>query len=74
MNYDEFKQFVTDNVSQFLSDENQIEEIEEKQIYKNHVALDALIVRFANINISPTIYMNNFFEDNHCQIPDQDVL
>lgn len=62
MNYDEFKQFVTDNVSQFLSDENQIEEIEEKQIYKNHVTLDALIVKFANINISPTIYMNNFLK------------
>lgn len=64
MNYDEFKQFVTDNVSQFLSDENQIEEIVEKQIYKNHVTMDALIVKFANINISPTVYMNNFFEDN----------
>ena len=64
MNYDEFKQFVTDNVSQFLSDENQIEEIVETQIYKNHVTMDALIVKFANINISPTVYMNNFFEDN----------
>lgn len=64
MNYDEFKRFVIENVSQFLSDENQIEEIEEKQIYKNHVTLDALIVKFANINISPTVYMNNFFEDN----------
>lgn len=64
MNYDEFKLFVKEHVSQYISQSDQIDKIIERQICKNHVNKDALIVNFKNINVSPTIYFNDYWKND----------
>ena len=73
MNYDEFKLFVKEHLNQYIFQNNQINKITERQICKNHVNKDALIVEFKNSNISPTIYLNDFWNNNLSENEAQEI-
>lgn len=64
MNYDEFKLFVKNNVGAYFAADDQVTDVVIKEIYKNGVSLDGLYVTPANVNISPVIYLNNYYVKN----------
>lgn len=59
MTYEEFKKEIIKKISKELLD---VEEIKVSTVSKNNgVKLDGLVIREKNINISPTIYLNNYY-------------
>lgn len=64
MNYDEFKLFVKENVGAYFDTEEQVKDVVIKEIHKNGISLDGLLVTPANVNISPVIYLNNYYVRN----------
>lgn len=64
MNYDEFKVFVKDNVGAYFANDDLVTDVVIKEIHKNGVSLDGLYVKPANVNISPVIYLNNYYIKN----------
>lgn len=64
MNYDEFKLFVKENVGAYFDTEEQVKDVVIKEIHKNGISLDGLLVTPANVNISPVIYLNNYYDRN----------
>lgn len=64
MNYDEFKLFVKENVGEYFDSEEQVKDVVIKEIHKNGISLDGLLVTPANVNISPVIYLNNYYVRN----------
>lgn len=64
MNFEEFKQAVVDNVKDFLPGKYEDSEIGIKQVVKNNdTVLDAVTIQDPDSNVSPVIYLNNFYED-----------
>ena len=61
MKYDEFKLFVKENVGEYYDTEEQVKDVVIKEIHKNGISLDGLLVTPANVNISPVIYLNNYY-------------
>lgn len=61
MNYEEFLVYVSKGIEQILSDEKKVSV--RKVIKNNGIELDALTIMDPLSNISPTIYLNTYYED-----------
>lgn len=63
LNYDEFKQAVADNIKDYLPEKYEDSHVEVKEVIKNNnIVLDGLVVASPDSNVSPTIYLNNYYE------------
>lgn len=64
MSFDEFKDAVVANIKDYLPDKYEEADIEIKQVLKNNdTMLDGITIRTPDSNMSPTIYLNNFYEE-----------
>lgn len=64
MNFEEFKQAVVDNIKDFLPEKYEDANVELKQVLKNNdTMLDAVTIQDPDSNVSPTIYLNAFYEE-----------
>lgn len=61
LNYNEFKDYVKDNITEFIPDKYPVSSVEIVPVNKNYETLDGLIIRLEGINIAPAIYLNDFF-------------
>lgn len=64
MNYENFKTAVTASVQEYFG-ENAIITLH-PIVKNNHVILDGLTIQEKTVNISPTIYLNYYYEDYRC--------
>ncbi len=63
LNYDEFKQAVADNIKDYLPAKYEESHVEVKEVIKNNnTVLDGLVVTSPDSNVSPTIYLNHYYE------------
>lgn len=63
LNYDEFKQAVADNIKDYLPAKYEDSYVEVKEVIKNNnTVLDGLVVTSPDSNVSPTIYLNDYYE------------
>lgn len=63
MTFDEFKQEIADNIKEHLPDKYADSIVQVNAVQKNNETLDALSVTSPDSNVSPTIYLNSFYED-----------
>ena len=63
MTFDEFKQEITDNIKEYLPDKYADSIVQVNAVQKNNETLDALTITSPDSNMSPTIYLNSFYED-----------
>lgn len=63
LSFDEFKDYVADQIKGFLPDKFEDADVSITQINKNNQHLDALNIRNPEGNVSPVVYLNSFFED-----------
>lgn len=64
MNYKEFKDYIIENIKEFLPEKFQRTVVEIQEITKNNnMKLDCLVVKSPENNIYPTININNFFKE-----------
>ena len=61
MTYESFKQQLVDNLKPFFSSDTQISI--QPFPHNNRLILDGLTILEPGINISPTIYLNHYFEE-----------
>ena len=61
MEYNEFLSYIKDSINTIIGDERQVNI--HKIIKNNDVELDGLSITSSNSNISPTIYLNEYYED-----------
>ena len=63
MNYEEFKQEVTERIKEFLPEKYADADVSIQTVVKNNdLKLDGLMVRLEDSNIAPNIYLNQYFE------------
>ena len=75
MNYDEFKGSIQDQIKDFLPEKYEDADVQIREVVKNNdTLLDGLTVVSAESNISPTIYLNDFFQDYGNGRPVEDIL
>lgn len=63
MTFDEFKQEIADNIKEYLPDKYADSIVQVNAVQKNNETLDALTVTSPDSNMSPTIYLNSYYED-----------
>ena len=64
MNYEEFKNEIIENIKEHLSSGHDDVTVTINDVVKNNDRhLDGLMIRDESVNISPTIYLNNFYEE-----------
>lgn len=63
MTFEEFKQEIADSIKDHLPDQYQDSTIQLNTVQKNNEALDAITITSPDSNVSPTIYLNSFYED-----------
>lgn len=63
MTFEEFKQEIADNIKDHLPDQYQDSTVQLNTVQKNNEALDAITITSPDSNVSPTIYLNSFYED-----------
>lgn len=63
MTFDEFKQEIADNIKEYLPDKYADSIVQVNAVQKNNETLDALTITSPDSNMSPTIYLNSFYED-----------
>jgi len=63
MNYEEFKQEVVDNIKDHLPEKYEDATVQINEVTKNNAILDGLTIRTEDVNVSPTIYLESFYED-----------
>ena len=63
MTFDEFKQEIADNIKEYLPDKYADSTVQVNAVQKNNETLDALTVTSPDSNMSPTIYLNSYYED-----------
>ena len=63
MSFEEFKQEIADNIKDHLPDQYQDSTVQLNTVQKNNEALDAITITSPDSNVSPTIYLNSFYED-----------
>lgn len=64
MNYEEFKEYVKDHILEYLPESYSAAKVTIQSVVKNNDRkLDGLTVRTQNSNISPNIYLNQYFMD-----------
>lgn len=61
MNYGEFLDYVKDGISKILGEESRV--YVHKVLKNNNIELDALAVTQSGSNVSPTIYLNEYFKE-----------
>jgi hypothetical protein len=62
MNYTEFKNFVAENIKQYLPEDFAEAEVSVMNMVKPNTTISALSVRKSDSNISPNVYLEYFFE------------
>jgi len=62
MNYEEFKSYVVEHVNEYLPEEMKPCDVSISEVYKVNTKLDALAIRPLGANISPNIYLDNYYE------------
>ena len=63
LNYDEFKQEVKDTIKHFLPEKYEDADVSIKQVVKNNdILLDGITIKTNESNLTPTIYLNKYFE------------
>lgn len=62
MNYEEFKSYVVEHVNEYLPEEMKPCDVSILEVYKVNTKLDSLAIRPLGANISPNIYLDNFYE------------
>ncbi len=67
MTYESFKQQLTENLKEFFPSETNISI--HQFSHNNHILLDGLTILEPNSNISPTIYLNYYFEKYQSGLP-----
>ena len=64
MNFEEFKEYVKDHILEYLPESYSAAKVTIQSVVKNNDwKLDGLTVRNEHSNISPNIYLNQFFRD-----------
>ncbi len=64
MNFEEFKQTVAEDIKDYLPETLKEADVQLTKVLKNNdTELDAIVIKSEDVNIAPTIYLNNFFED-----------
>ena len=64
MNFDEFKQEVVDRIKDFLPEKYEDAKVSLQDVMKNNdTKLSAVTITLPDSNISPTIYLNQFYEE-----------
>ena len=64
MDYNEFKDHVTENIKEYLNESFENASVDIKQVVKNNgMELDGLVIRKEGENITPNIYLNGLFEE-----------
>ena len=64
MSYEEFKNEIIENIKEHLSSGHDDVTVTINDVVKNNDRhLDGLMIRDESVNISPTIYLNNFYEE-----------
>ncbi|MBR3736039.1 MAG: hypothetical protein IKN07_09160, partial [Lachnospiraceae bacterium] len=64
MNFEEFTQYVKDNIKDFLPEKYADAEVDLQEIMKNNdEKLTGLVIRTEDSNITPTIYLNQYFKE-----------
>ncbi len=63
MNYAEFKTYIEENIKEVLPPKYAECDIKINEVTKNNETLDGLTILSPDSNISPTIYLNSFYED-----------
>ena len=63
MNFEEFKQEVTDRIKEFMPEKYADADVSIQTVVKNNdLKLDGLMVKLEDSNIAPNIYLNQYFE------------
>lgn len=63
LNYDEFKERVAEEITSYLSDKYEFADVSITEVVKNNgTVLDSLNIRCDEDNISPNIYLNEFYK------------
>lgn len=74
MTYEEFKDHVVDVIKDYLPEEYMDADVTINQVAKNNETLDGLVIKKPGQNVSPTLYLNSFYE-NYCEGRDmEDIL
>ncbi len=64
MNFEEFKERIVNDIKNYLPAEYETAEVTVSQVLKNnHFVRTGLNIRTAEVNISPTVYLEPFFEE-----------
>ena len=64
MNFEEFTQYVKDNIKDFLPEKYADAEVDLQEVMKNNdEKLTGLVIRTEDSNITPTIYLNQYFKE-----------
>lgn len=75
MNYEEFKQEIQDSIKDYLSDKYADASVRINDVVKNNdMHLDGLTIVSPDSNMSPTIYLNSFFEEYQDGKSMEDIL
>ena len=75
MNYDEFKGNMQDHIKDFLPEKYEDADVQIREVVKNNdTVLDGLTVVSEDSNISPTIYLNDFFDDYENGRPMEEIM
>lgn len=75
MNYQEFKDFAAENIKDYLPEKYQDAEVAVREITKNNnMKLEGLLVKLLEQNVSPTIYLNDFFREHENGRPMDDIM
>lgn len=62
MNYEEFKSYVVEHVNEYLPEGMKPCDVSISEVYKVNTKLDSLTIRPIGANISPSIYLDNYYE------------
>ena len=62
MNYDEFKETIADEIKDFLPEKFEDSNVAINTVQKNNEQLDGLTITSPDSNVSPTIYLNSYYE------------
>lgn len=75
MNYQEFKDFVAENIKDYLPEKYQDAEIQVREISKNNnMKLDGLTATLPEQNMCPNIYLNSFYQEYEAGKPMEDIM
>ncbi len=71
MNYPEFKEVITDRISVYFgaTADVSVQEV----IKNNNLKMDGLVIKSESSNVSPTIYLNYFYDRYTCGAPIEEV-